>query len=75
MPNVYLLDVTAANRNAVEKLLAESPGVLGKPEMIGSVSAQIQSIDGVVFDRDHQRGIARRYSRTVTVSPTHVGLW
>jgi putative ABC transport system permease protein len=72
MPNVYLLDVTAANRDAVEKLLDSSPGVLGKPEMVGSVSAQIQSIDGVVFDRDNQRGVARRYSRTVTVSPAAI---
>ena len=72
MPNVYLLDITGANRDAVEKLLNESPGVLSKPELVGSVSAQIQSIDGVTFDRENQRGIARRYSRTVTVSPAAV---
>lgn len=69
MPNVYLLDVTAANRDAVYKLLSQMPGLEGTPEMIGAVSAQIQSIDGVPFVRENQRGIARRYSRTVTVSP------
>jgi putative ABC transport system permease protein len=72
MPNVYLLDVTAQNKDAVEKLVSNAPGVLAKPEMVGSVSAQIQSIDGVPFDRDHQRGVARRFSRTVTLSPAAV---
>jgi putative ABC transport system permease protein len=69
MPNVYLLDVTAASRDAVYKLLSEQPGLAAKPEMIGAVSAQIQSIDGVPFERENLRGVARRYSRTVTVSP------
>jgi len=72
MPNVYLLDVTAAERDAVYKLVAAQPGVEGTPEMIGAVAAQIQSIDGVPFERENQRGIARRYARTVTVSPAAV---
>lgn len=69
MPNVYLLDVTAANRAAVYKLISQLPGLEGTPEMLGAVSAQIQSIDGVPFVRENLRGIARRYSRDVTVSP------
>ncbi len=69
MPNVYLLDVTAAERDAVYKLAAAQPGVEGTPEMIGAVAAQIQSIDGDRFERESQRGIARRYARGVTVSP------
>jgi putative ABC transport system permease protein len=69
MPNVYLLDVTAATRDAVYKLVSEQPGVLGTPEMIGAVAATIQSIDGVPFERENQQGVARRYARTVTVSP------
>src|SRR5580704_11238063 len=72
MPNVYLLDVTAATRDAVYKLISGLPGVEGSPEMIGAVSAQIQSIDGVPFERENQKGVARRYSRTVTVSPAAV---
>jgi putative ABC transport system permease protein len=72
MPNVYLLDVTAATRDAVYKLVSEQPGVLGTPEMIGAVAATIQSIDGVPFERENQRGVARRYARTVTVSPAPV---
>ncbi len=72
MPNVYLLDVTAAERDAVYKLVAAQPGVEGTPEMIGAVAARIQSIDGVPFVGENQRGIARRYARTVTVSPAAV---
>jgi putative ABC transport system permease protein len=72
MPNVYLLDVTAATRDAVYKLVSAQPGVEGTPEMIGAVAAQIQSIDGVKFERENQRGVARRYARTVTVSPAAV---
>jgi putative ABC transport system permease protein len=72
MPNVYLLDVTAASRDAVYQLISHLPGVEGTPEMIGAVSAQIQSIDGVPFVRENQIGVARRYARTVTVSPAAV---
>jgi len=69
MPNVYLLDVTAANRDAVYKLVATQPGLEGAPEMLGAVTATIQSIDGVPFEREKQIGMARRYGRAVTVSP------
>ena len=69
MPNVYLLDVTAANRDAVYKLISQMPGVEGAPEMIGAVQAQIHSIDGAPFVRENLRGVIRRYSRDVTVSP------
>jgi putative ABC transport system permease protein len=69
MPNVYLLDVTSANREAVEKLVSQQPGVVGTPEMLGAVTASIASINGVPFQRENLRGVARRYSRGVSVSP------
>src|SRR5215469_12336207 len=69
MPNVYLLDITAANRDSVYKLVSQQQGLLGTPEMVGAVSATIQSIDGVPFEREKQVGMARRYARTTTVSP------
>jgi putative ABC transport system permease protein len=68
MPNVYMLDVTAAERAGVQELITHLPGVEGTPEMLGASSAQIQSIDGVPFLRENLRGVARRYSRGVTVS-------
>jgi putative ABC transport system permease protein len=68
MPNVYLLDITASNRDAVYDLLSKQPGLEGAPEMLGAVSMQMQSIDGVPVDRERMRGMERRYSRTVSVS-------
>jgi putative ABC transport system permease protein len=68
MPNVYLLDITASNRDAVYDLLSKQPGLEGKPELLGAVSMQMQSIDGVPVDRERMRGFERRYSRTVSVS-------
>ena len=69
MPNVYLLDITPANKDAIYKLLLKQPGLEDKPELIGAVSAQIQSIDGAQVRRENLTGMARRYARTVTISP------
>jgi len=68
MPNVYLLDITASNRDAVFDLLSKQPGLEGKPELLGAVSMQMQSIDGVAVEREKMQGFARRYARTVSVS-------
>ena len=68
MPNVYLLDITASNKDAVYDLLTKQAGLLGKPEMLGAVSAQMVSIDGRPLVRERMQGFARRYARTVTVS-------
>lgn len=69
MPNVYLLDITASNRQPIFDLLTKQPGIDGQPEMLGAVSATMQSIDGLLLDREKLQGYARRYARTVTVSP------
>jgi len=69
LPNVYLIDVTAANRDGVMEIIKHQPGVLGSPEMTGSVSARIQSIDGVPMRRESQQGMARRYAGNVSLSP------
>ena len=70
MPNVYLLDITAANRDAVYKLVAQQPGVEGKPEMMGAVSATDPSRSTASrWSARSCSGVARRYSRQVTVSP------
>ncbi|HEY4085923.1 MAG TPA: FtsX-like permease family protein [Bryobacteraceae bacterium] len=68
LPNVYLIDVTAANRDGVMDILKHQAGVLGSPEMTGSVSARIQSIDGVAMRRESQQGMARRYAGNVSLS-------
>lgn len=68
MPNVYLLDITPSTHDAIFALLSRQPGLEGKPEMVGAVSAQIKSIDGVPFERENLKGVARRYSRAVSVA-------
>ena len=68
MPNVYLLDITASNRDAVYDLLLKQPGLEGRPEMLGAVSAQMVSIDGRPVQRERMQGFSRRYARSVTVS-------
>jgi putative ABC transport system permease protein len=69
LPNVYLIDVTAANRDGVMEIIRHQPGLLGTPEMTGSVSARIQSIDGVPMRRDNREGMARRYAGNVSLAP------
>ncbi len=68
MPNVYLLDITASKRDAVYALLEKQKGIEGRPEMLGAVSVQMQSIDGRNVQRDRMQGFARRYARTMSVS-------
>jgi putative ABC transport system permease protein len=67
LPNVYLIDVTAANRDGVMEIIRHQQGVLGTPEMMGSVSARIQSIDGAPVGREE--GVPRRYRGNVSLSP------
>lgn len=70
LPNVYLIDVTAENRDGVMDILRHQPGVLSVPEMTGSVTARIQSVDGVPMRRENggQRGMGRRYAGNVSLS-------
>ncbi len=68
LPNVYLLDVTAANRDGVLDVIRQQPGVLDAPEMSGSVTARIESIDGVRMSREGRSGLARRYAGNVSLS-------
>ena len=68
MPNVYLIDITPAQREAVLALLRSQTGVAGSPDMIGTVSARIVTIDGAALHRETLKGIARRYLRTTPIT-------
>ena len=68
MPNVFLLDITPRNRDAVAKLLAAQNGVEGAPELVGTVAARIASVNGVPLDRQSLKGFGRRYAGTVSVT-------
>ena len=68
LPNVYLIDITPAQHDAVMKLLKDHPGVADAPDMIGTVAARIVTIDGEPLQRDTLKGFARRYLRTTAVT-------
>jgi putative ABC transport system permease protein len=68
MPNVFLLDMTPANRDRVMRLVSAQKGVEGKPESVGTVAARIMAIDGVPLQREKLKGIERRYASTVSVT-------
>ena len=66
MPNVFLLDMTPANRDAVMQLVAHQKGLEDKPESVGTVSVKISAINGVALDREKLKGIERHYASTVS---------
>jgi putative ABC transport system permease protein len=68
MPNVFLLDMTPANRDRVMDLVSRQKGVEGKPESVGTVAAKIVAINGVPVDREKLKGIERRYASSVSVT-------
>jgi putative ABC transport system permease protein len=68
LPNVYLIDITPAQHDAVMKLLKDQPGVAEAPDMIGTVATRIVTIDGAPLQRDTLKGFARRYLRTAAVT-------
>jgi len=68
MPNVFLLDMTPRNRDAVVALLAQQKGVEGKPETVGTVAARLSAVNGKPLIRTELKGVARRYAQTVSVT-------
>jgi putative ABC transport system permease protein len=68
LPNVYLIDITPLQHDAVMALLKSQPGVAETPDMLGTVAARIVTIDGAALQRDTLKGFARRYLRTSAVT-------
>ena len=68
MPNVFLLDITPPNRDAVRDLLSRQVGVAGVPDLLGTVAARIASVNGVALKREELKGMARRLASTNSVA-------
>ena len=66
MPNVFVLDMTPANRDAVLQLIARQKGVEGKPESVGTVAVKMSAINGVPLVREKLIGLERHYASTVS---------
>jgi putative ABC transport system permease protein len=66
MPNVFLLDMTPANRDAVLQLIRQQKGVEGNPESVGAVAVKMSAINGVPLVREKLKGLERHYASTVS---------
>jgi len=68
MPNVFLLDIPGQQREAISGLVRMQPGVTAAPEVASAVAARIKSIDGRPIESLGLRDMARRFSRTRSVT-------
>src|SRR5579871_4112148 len=68
MPNVFLLDIPAAQRQTISALVRAQPGVQEAAAVTGAVAAKIAAIDGVPIERVPLRDWGRRFLRTRSVT-------
>jgi putative ABC transport system permease protein len=63
-PNVFLINVTAANKDALWALIAKQPGIADLPNAIPAVAGQLSRINGVPVERIQLSESEQRYFRT-----------
>jgi putative ABC transport system permease protein len=68
MPNVFLVDITARNRDAIVKLIEQQHGVESEPEVVGTASARLKAINGRSVEELHLQSWARRFMRARAVT-------
>src|ERR1700693_5346694 len=68
MPNVFLIDISPKDRDAVVEILNRQKGIEGAPELIGTVAAKLMDVDGHAVENMQLRGWGRRFrvARPVT---------
>lgn len=64
MPNVFLLDITAKERDPLLQLLRAQRGIENAPDIVGTVAAKIVSINGTPLENLNLKGWGRRFQRT-----------
>jgi putative ABC transport system permease protein len=67
-PNVFLLDIPAAQRESVVALIAQQRGVVATPEVANAVASRIVAINGTPVESLPLREFNRRYIRTRMVT-------
>jgi putative ABC transport system permease protein len=67
-PNVFLLDIPGAQRQAVADVIRQQPGVEQAPDVTGAVAARITAVDGTPIDQLPLREWGRRFLRTRSVT-------
>jgi putative ABC transport system permease protein len=68
MPNVFLLDIPAAQRQAISALVQSQPGVKEAPDVTFAVAGRITAIDGQPIEKRTLRYGDRRFLRTRSVT-------
>ena len=68
MPNVFLLDITAKERDPLVDLVRAQSGIEGAPDVVGTVAAKIVSIDDKSIDSLHLQAWGRRFQRSRAVA-------
>ena len=70
MANVFLLDITPQQRPALVSLLQQQPGVSGLVEILPTVMAKLDSVDGKPVEKLNLSGWGRRFRHPRSVSET-----
>jgi len=68
MPNVFLLDIPANQKQALSELIQSQPGVKEAPDVTYAVAARITAIDGTPIEKRPTRSGDRRFLRTRSVT-------
>lgn len=68
LPNVYLIDVQASQRQAVIDALAKQPGIENAVELIPAIAARIVRFNGTEMASLEQKNPARRFRATLSVT-------
>jgi len=68
MPNVFLIDIAPKDRAAVLDLVKHQRGVEGTPELLGTVAAKLEKVDGQDVAAMDLKGFGRRYRRARSVT-------
>ncbi|MFB3830145.1 MAG: ABC transporter permease [Bryobacteraceae bacterium] len=68
MPNVFLLDIPAAERETLAAFAARQPGVERPPEVLAAVAVRLLRVDGTPVEKIRLQGFSRRFLRTRTVT-------
>jgi putative ABC transport system permease protein len=68
MPNVFLINITNADREAVAAFLKTAPGIDGDVNIVATAAGHLRSIDNVPQNESNLTGPAKRFLRARTVT-------
>jgi putative ABC transport system permease protein len=72
MPNVFMLDIPGAQRQALTALVKRQKGVQTAPEILSSVAVRLTTVNGVPVEKLGLQEFGRRFLRTRSVTSAPV---